>query len=35
MFGDSDAAKGIKQTDQVQPSSEQVAIAALLKGVHY
>lgn len=35
MFGDSSAARGIKQVEQVEPSSEQVAIAALLKGVHY
>ena len=35
MFGDSNAARGIKQAEQVEPSSEQVAIAALLKGVHY
>ena len=35
MFGDSDAAKGVKPAEHVEPSSEQVAIAALLKGVHY
>ncbi|MEH6593852.1 MAG: SDR family oxidoreductase, partial [Halioglobus sp.] len=35
MFGDSNAAKGIKKSEQVEASSEQVAMAALLKGVHY
>ena len=35
MFGDSNAAKGIKQVEHVEPSSEQVAMAALMKGVHY
>jgi len=35
MFDDSNAAKGIKKAEQVEPSSEQVAIAALMKGVHF
>ena len=35
MFEDSNAAMGIKKADQVEPSSEQVALAALMKGVHY
>jgi hypothetical protein len=35
MFGDSNAAKGIKQTEHVEATSEQVAMAALMKGVHY
>ncbi|MEH6582493.1 MAG: SDR family oxidoreductase [Halioglobus sp.] len=35
MFGDSNAAKGIKNAEHVEASSEQVAMAALLKGVHY
>ncbi len=35
MFDDSDAAKGIKKSEHVEASSEQVAMAALLKGVHY
>ena len=35
MFGDSNAAKGIEQKEQVEASSEQVAMAALMKGVHF
>jgi NAD(P)-dependent dehydrogenase (short-subunit alcohol dehydrogenase family) len=35
MFDESNAAKGIKKAEHVEASSEQVAIAALLKGVHY
>ena len=35
MFGDSNAAKGIKKAEQVEATSEQVAMAALMKGVHY
>ncbi len=35
MFDDSSAARGVKQVEHTEPSSEQVAIAALLKGVHY
>jgi hypothetical protein len=35
MFSESSAARGLKQADQAEASSEQVAIAALLKGVHY
>jgi hypothetical protein len=35
MFGDSNAAQGIKKTEQIEASSEQVAIAALMKGVHF
>jgi hypothetical protein len=35
MFDDSNASKGIKKAEHVEPSSEQVAMAALMKGVHY
>ncbi len=35
MFDDSNAAKGIKRTEKVEPSNEQVALAALMKGVHF
>jgi hypothetical protein len=35
MFDDSNAAKGIKKAEHLELSSEQVAMAALLKGVHY
>ena len=35
MFGDSNAAKGIKKSEHVEATSEQVAMAALMKGVHY
>ena len=35
MFGDSNAAQGIKKTEQIEASSEQVAMAALMKGVHF
>jgi NAD(P)-dependent dehydrogenase (short-subunit alcohol dehydrogenase family) len=34
MFGDSAAAMG-KKEEAIEPSSEQVALAALMKGVHY
>lgn len=35
MFGDSAAAKGDKQPEQVEVSNEQVALASLMKGVHF
>ncbi len=35
MFNDSAAARGDKKTEKVEASSEQVAIAALMKGVHF
>jgi NAD(P)-dependent dehydrogenase (short-subunit alcohol dehydrogenase family) len=35
MFGDSAAAKGEKQGEKVEASNEQVALAALMKGVHF
>ncbi|MFK8050121.1 MAG: SDR family oxidoreductase [Halioglobus sp.] len=35
MFSDSAAAKGEKKTEKVEASNEQVAIAALMKGVHF
>ena len=35
MFGDSAAARGDKKPEQVQASNEQVALAALMKGVHF
>lgn len=35
MFDDSHAARGIERKEQVEPSSEQVAMAALMKGVHF
>ncbi|WP_116368124.1 SDR family oxidoreductase [Parahaliea mediterranea] len=35
MFDDSNAAKGIEGKDKVDPTSEQVALAALMKGVHF
>ena len=35
MFGDSAAARGEKQGEPVQISNEQVALAALMKGVHF
>jgi NAD(P)-dependent dehydrogenase (short-subunit alcohol dehydrogenase family) len=35
MFNDSAAAKGDKKPEEVQVSNEQVAIAALMKGVHF
>ena len=35
MFGDSAAAKGEKQTEKVEVSNEQVALASLMKGVHF
>ncbi len=35
MFEDSSAAKGDKKPEQVEVSSEQVALASLMKGVHF
>ena len=35
MFSDSAAAKGEKKQEKVEASNEQVAIAALMKGVHF
>ncbi len=35
MFNDSAAAKGQKKAEKVEASNEQVAIAALMKGVHF
>ncbi len=35
MFGDSAAARGEKKPEQVEVSSEQVALASLMKGVHF
>ena len=35
MFGDSAAARGDKQAEKVEASNEQVALAALMKGVHF
>jgi NAD(P)-dependent dehydrogenase (short-subunit alcohol dehydrogenase family) len=35
MFSDSAAARGEKKPEQVEASNEQVAIAALMKGVHF
>ena len=35
MFGDSAAAKGETQTGKVEASNEQVALASLMKGVHF
>lgn len=35
MFGDSAAAKGDKQPEELQVSNEQVALASLMKGVHF
>lgn len=35
MFDDSNASKGIAKAEKVEPSSEQVAMAALMKGVHF
>jgi len=35
MFHDSAAARGEEKTEKVEASSEQVAIAALMKGVHF
>jgi len=35
MFGDSAAARGDKKPEQVEVSSEQVALGALMKGVHF
>jgi NAD(P)-dependent dehydrogenase (short-subunit alcohol dehydrogenase family) len=35
MFRDSAAARGEKKPEQLEPSNEQVALAALMKGVHF
>jgi len=35
MFNDSAAARGEQKTEKVEASNEQVAIAALMKGVHF
>ncbi len=35
MFGDSAAARGDKRPEKVEASNEQVALAALMKGVHF
>lgn len=35
IFGNSNAAKGIKKTGYVEATSEQIAMAALRKGVHW
>lgn len=35
MFNDSAAARGEKKTEEVQASNEQVALGALMKGVHF
>lgn len=35
MFGDSAAAKGDKKPEKVEASNEQVALAAIMKGVHF
>jgi NAD(P)-dependent dehydrogenase (short-subunit alcohol dehydrogenase family) len=35
MFGDSAAAKGDKQPEKLEASNEQVALASLMKGVHF
>jgi short-subunit dehydrogenase len=35
MFGDSAAAKGEKKPEKVEVSNEQVALASLMKGVHF
>ena len=35
MFGDSAAARGEKKPEEVRVSNEQVALAALMKGVHF
>ena len=35
MFPDSAAARGKKEPEQVEASNEQVALAALMKGVHF
>ena len=35
MFGDSAAAKGEKQVGKLEASNEQVALASLMKGVHF
>jgi hypothetical protein len=35
MFNDSAAARGDKKPEKIEVSSEQVAMAALMKGVHF
>jgi hypothetical protein len=35
MFGDSAAARGEKQVGKIEVSNEQVALASLMKGVHF
>ena len=35
MFGESNAAQGIAKPETVEPSNEQVAMANLMKGVHF
>jgi hypothetical protein len=35
MFGDSAAAKGDKKPEKIEVSNEQVALASLMKGVHF
>ena len=35
MFNDSAAARGEKSAEKVEASNEQVALAALMKGVHF
>ncbi|MGI9296011.1 MAG: SDR family oxidoreductase, partial [Pseudomonadales bacterium] len=35
MFDESSAAKGVKKAETVEPTNEQVAVAALMKGVHF
>jgi hypothetical protein len=35
MFADSAAAKGDKKSEQLEVSNEQVALGALMKGVHF
>jgi hypothetical protein len=35
MFNDSAAARGDKKVEKVEASNEQVALAALMKGVHF
>lgn len=35
MFGDSAAARGESEKAKIEPSNEQVALAALMKGVHF
>jgi NAD(P)-dependent dehydrogenase (short-subunit alcohol dehydrogenase family) len=35
MFDDSNAAKGLERSEKLEPTNEQVAVAALMKGVHF